>query len=113
MRTTISAADISKLPPVHPKEGYDKRPEVTTRTNTQLTCWLMMVSYHSQSASAESLASLQELADAIPSETGDFFEVRQVIDAIQAFAKTKIYDPLLPGKASAALRLAVVLNKNP
>lgn len=112
MSTTVSAADSSKLPPVNPNEGYDKRPEATTRTNTQLISWLMLVSYHSKSASAESLASLQELADAIPSETGDFFEVRQVIDAIQAFAKTKIYDPLLQGKASAALRSAEVLNKN-
>ncbi len=105
MSTTVSAAGNSMLPPVFPKEGYDTRPKVATRTNAQLIGWLMMVSYHSQSASAESLASLQELADAIPSETDDFPQLHQVIDAIRAFAQTKIYDPLLEGKASAALSL--------
>ncbi|HEY5260047.1 MAG TPA: hypothetical protein VIJ46_05300 [Rhabdochlamydiaceae bacterium] len=105
MSTTVSASGISKLPTDYPEEGCAARPKTAVKANAQLTCWLMMVSYHSQSASAESLASLQELAGSIPSETDGFPEVRPVVDAIQAFAQTKIYDPLLPGKASAALRL--------
>lgn len=105
MSATVSGADISKLPPACPREDHNTRPVVAAKTNAQLTCWLMMVSYHSKSASAESLQSLQELANAIPSETDGFPEVRPVVDAIQTFAQTKIYDPHLPGKASAALKL--------
>ena len=103
MSATVSAGSISKLPTDYPEVGHAAPTQTATKTNAQLTCWLMMVSYHSQSASAESLASLQELADAIPSENGESPELHLVIGAIQAFAQTKIYDPLLAGKASAAL----------
>lgn len=105
MSTTVSAADISNLPPVFTTEGRDARPQATTKTNAHLIGWLMMVSYHSQSASAESFESLEELAHAVPSETDAYPEMAPVVNAIQAFAQTRIYDPLLAEKASTALHL--------
>lgn len=69
----------------------------------------MMVEYHSQSASSESLETLQELAKALPMQTADCLEVRQVIETINRCAPSKIYDPALASMASAALKAVELL----
>lgn len=88
------------------------RSQTPDHPNTRETLsWLLLVQYHAPIASTESREILLTLSHTLPKIDFPDPTLTSVIEAIQAFACTKIYDPDLEEKASLAIdRLSKTLS---